>query len=180
MPETRDHLASPTALPPEAAAGTAAAPRRTLAMRLAERNGQRELRAARLARLRTPGEPARAVDRAVDRVPGSEAVLEVYLPAGPALPEVARAPAPLPGPVARAAGPDELAGLPGVGPGLAAALRRAGVAGFADLAGLDPAALAARLGPIGRLVPAARWIAAARAAAMTEAAVPVPEPVSAR
>ena len=123
--------------------------RRTLAMRLAERNGQRALRAARLARLHAAGEEAPA-----GRPGRTDPVLEIYLPA-------AAAPA-----------ADELARLPGVGPGLAAALRRAGIGRLADLADLDPAALAARLGPIGRLVPAARWIAVARAA---PAAKPGPE-----
>ena len=55
-------------------------------------------------------------------------------------------------------------GLPGVGPGLVWALERAGLRRLADLAPLAPAELAARLGPLGRLVPAERWIAAARAA----------------
>lgn len=54
--------------------------------------------------------------------------------------------------------------LPGAGPGLVWALRRAGIARLADLALLAPEALAARLGPLGRLVPAARWIETARAA----------------
>lgn len=54
--------------------------------------------------------------------------------------------------------------LPGAGPGLVWALRRAGIARLPDLALLAPEALAARLGPLGRLVPAARWIEAARAA----------------
>ena len=43
------------------------------------------------------------------------------------------------------------------------ALGRAGLARLADLARLEPEALAARLGPIGRLIPAAAWIAVARA-----------------
>ena len=55
--------------------------------------------------------------------------------------------------------------LPGVGPGLVWALERAGLRRLADLAPLAPAELAARLGPLGRLVPAARWIATARTAA---------------
>ena len=55
--------------------------------------------------------------------------------------------------------------LPGAGPGLVAALRRAGLARLADIAPLAPEALAARLGPLGRLVPAAAWVAAARDAA---------------
>jgi predicted flap endonuclease-1-like 5' DNA nuclease len=57
----------------------------------------------------------------------------------------------------------ELDGLPGVGPGLAWALARAGLVRRADLAALEAAELAARLGPLGRLVPAEAWIAAARA-----------------
>ena len=48
-----------------------------------------------------------------------------------------------------------------VGPGMLWALRRAGVAALADLAALEPAALAARLGPLGRAVPALAWIATA-------------------
>lgn len=58
--------------------------------------------------------------------------------------------------------------LPGVGPGLAWALRRAGLARRADLSGLEPGDLVALLGPLGRLVPAAAWIAAGRAAALPE------------
>ncbi|HVH01735.1 MAG TPA: hypothetical protein VM891_02055, partial [Amaricoccus sp.] len=58
----------------------------------------------------------------------------------------------------------DLALLPGIGPGLVWALRRAGLARLADLAPLEAAELAARLGPLGRLVPAAAWIARARAA----------------
>jgi predicted flap endonuclease-1-like 5' DNA nuclease len=54
--------------------------------------------------------------------------------------------------------------LPGVGPGLLWALGQAGITRLADLAPLAPEDLAARLGPLGRLVPAATWIAAARAA----------------
>ena len=54
--------------------------------------------------------------------------------------------------------------LPGVGPGLIWALDRAGLRCLADLAPLAPSELAARLGPLGRLVPAERWIAAAREA----------------
>lgn len=131
-------------------------PRQTLAMRLAERNGQRELRAARLARLRAAG----AEDPATRATGCGDPVLEVYLPATPAAGPRHDAP----GVETILAAPDELGTLPGVGPGLAAALRRAGLAGLADLAGLEPAALAARLGPIGRLIPAARWIAVARAA----------------
>ena len=50
-------------------------------------------------------------------------------------------------------------------PGWSAALRRAGLARLADIAPLAPEALAARLGPLGRLVPAEAWVAAARDAA---------------
>ena len=54
------------------------------------------------------------------------------------------------------------------------ALGRAGLVRLADLARLEPEALAARLGPIGRLIPAAAWIAVARAetAAPDAAAAP--------
>ena len=61
--------------------------------------------------------------------------------------------------------PGDLDRLPGVGPGLIWALERAGLRRLADLAPLAPAELAARLGPLGRLVPAERWIATAREAA---------------
>jgi predicted flap endonuclease-1-like 5' DNA nuclease len=61
----------------------------------------------------------------------------------------------------------DLFALPGVGPGLVAALVRAGVPDLATLAALDPDALAARLGPLGRLVDPDLWIAAARAATRT-------------
>lgn len=59
---------------------------------------------------------------------------------------------------------DGLDRLKGIGPGLLWALGRAGIGGLADLAALEPEALAGRLGPIGRLVPARAWIATARAA----------------
>jgi len=58
----------------------------------------------------------------------------------------------------------DLGTLDGAGPGLVWALRRAGLASLADVAVLEPEALAARLGPLGRLVPARAWIEAARAA----------------
>src|SRR4051794_15834052 len=119
----------------------ASEPRRTLAMRLAERNGQRELRAARLARLRG--------DAAAGRVPSPpKAVLEVYLPA--AEPAAVAGPAPQPPTAQPPASPampeaaEELARLLGVGPGLAAAFGRAGITRLADLAALEPAAFAAR------------------------------------
>ncbi len=50
----------------------------------------------------------------------------------------------------------------GVGPGLAWALGRAGIADLAALAALEPGELVARLGPLGRLIPARAWIEAAR------------------
>ena len=150
-------------------------PRQTLAMRLAERQRQRELRAERLARLRgaAPAGPA------VPEVPAgsgsddeAEAALEDFLraltgdrPAPPAPPP------PEPGAVlhfqrperpASAAGPSDLDRLPGAGPGLVWALERAGIRCLADLAPLAPADLVARLGPIGRLVPAEVWLETAR------------------
>jgi predicted flap endonuclease-1-like 5' DNA nuclease len=139
-------------------------PRQTLAMRLAARNGQRELRAARLARLRAAG----------GGEAGDEAALREFMQAlGRAAGPMAR-PAPAAeilrlhaGPVPAAA-PEpscDLDRLPGAGPGLVQALRRAGLPRLADVAALEPAELAGRLGPLGRLVPAERWIAAARAAA---------------
>lgn len=101
-------------------------------------------RAARLARLRA-GLPA------PEPVAGMVAELVV-------------APAPRRDPAAEdAARLAEFGRLPGVGPGLAWALARAGLADLAALAELDAPALAARLGPVGRLVPAAAWITAARA-----------------
>ena len=53
--------------------------------------------------------------------------------------------------------------LPGAGPGLVWALRRAGLRRLAEVAALEEVELATRLGPLGRLVPAAAWIATARA-----------------
>jgi hypothetical protein len=149
-------------------------PRQTLAMRLAERQRQRALRAERLARLRGAAAPAAA--------PGSpagsggddeaEAALEEFLRAltgdRPAPPPP---PPPEPGAVlhfqrperpAPAASPSDLDRLPGAGPGLVWALERAGIRCLADLAPLAPADLVARLGPIGRLVPAEVWLEAAR------------------
>ena len=55
--------------------------------------------------------------------------------------------------------------LPGAGPGLVWALRRAGLRRLDDLAGLEPADLAERLGPVGLLVPLERWIGVARTGA---------------
>jgi hypothetical protein len=158
----------------EAAAGSAPAqgPRQTLAMRLAERNRQRELRAERLARLRPPASEAPSPAS----IEADGAALEDFLraltadlpplPEGPPVepgelvpfqrPEPSPAPAPLP-----AAG--DLDRLPGIGPGLIWALERAGLHRLADLAPLAPSDLAARLGPLGRLVPVESWITVARA-----------------
>jgi predicted flap endonuclease-1-like 5' DNA nuclease len=150
-------------------------PRQTLAMRLAARNGQRELRAARLARLRAAAGPDGGDDDAAledflralagATRPGTAAPRP--LPAGEVLPFQ---PAPAPTPAC------DLDRLPGAGPGLVLALRRAGLPRLADVAGLAPAELAARLGPIGRLIPAETWIAAARAAAAPAAGPPPPDP----
>jgi hypothetical protein len=58
--------------------------------------------------------------------------------------------------------PCNLDRLPGAGPGLVWALRRAGLSGLSDIAALEAEDLAARLGPLGRLVPAGAWVLAAR------------------
>ena len=81
---------------------------------------------------------------------------------GAALPAAGRRPRPAPAAPKRRR--CDLERLAGVGPGLAWALRRAGIPDLASVAALEPEALAARLGPLGRLVPARAWIAAARAA----------------
>ena len=147
------------------------APRQTLAQRLAERNRQRALRAERLARLHgagaEDGAPARAAADA------SEAALEDFLraltgdraavPAGPPVEPGEILPFARPeAPPAAAAAPSDLERRPGVGPGLVWALERAGLRRLADLAELAPAELAARLGPLGRVVPAEAGIARAR------------------
>ena len=146
--------------------------RQTLALRLAARNRQRALRAARLARLRPPG--AATTETAAEPVAetagsGDDAgALEAFLRALTAgRPEPPAGPPVEPGTLLAFARPaaGDLDRLPGVGPGLVWALERAGLHRLADLAPLAPAELAARLGPLGRLVPAERWIAAARAAA---------------
>jgi len=62
-------------------------------------------------------------------------------------------------------GGSDLERLDGVGPGLVWALRRAGIPDLASVAALEPEALAARLGPLGRLVPARAWVEAARGGA---------------
>ena len=58
----------------------------------------------------------------------------------------------------------DLGRLPGAGPGLVAMLRRERLGSLAAVAALSPAALAARLGPAGRLVPLEAWIDTARQA----------------
>lgn len=170
----------------------AAAPRQTLAMRLAERNRMRAQRAERLARLRPGADSGRTATMGVTQVAApvpvplptagdAEAALEEFLRAltggmpPPALPEQepaavlhfqrpegsresAREAA------VREIEPSELTRLPGIGPGLVGALERAGFARLADIAPLAPEELAARLGPIGRLVPTATWVQAARTA----------------
>jgi predicted flap endonuclease-1-like 5' DNA nuclease len=151
-------------------------PRQTLAMRLAARNGQRELRAARLARLRAAGADGGGDDDA--------AALEDFLRAlagatrpGPAAPRPLPTGEVLPFQAAPAPAPAcDLDRLPGAGPGLVLALRRAGLPRLADVAGLAPQELAVRLGPIGRLIPAETWIAAARAAAAPAAGPLPPDP----
>lgn len=197
---------------PEATPDAAApqGPRQTLAMRLAARNRQRELRAERLARLQPASESIAGpvAESAAGRIPASGAASEatatpaipVTIPgATPAsieaaetaledflrtltsdLPPLPEGPPIEPGellpfqrPVATvmaasaettARPPSDLDRLPGVGPGLIWALERAGLCRLADLAPLAPTELAARLGPLGRLIPAERWIAAAREA----------------
>ena len=140
-------------------------PRQTLAMRLAERERQRAERAERLCptaagpaaggRRRRGG--ARGVPAGADRgrgaAPAPAAALEPAAVLHFQRPEAAPEP------------DGDLDRLPGAGPGLVAALRRAGLARLADIAPLAPEALAERLGPLGRLVPAAAWVAAARDAA---------------
>ncbi len=77
--------------------------------------------------------------------------------------EAAAAAAEIPAAEPAAAPACDLDRLPGAGPGLVWALRRAGLRNLAEVAELDEAALATRLGPLGRLLPAATWIAIARA-----------------
>jgi len=176
-------------------AGAPQGPRQTLAMRLAARNRQRELRAERLARLRPPStelgsepgtepaaepgvhpdaRPAPAAAPAPGAIDAAELALEDFLRTLTGdLPPLPEGPPVEPGellpfqrlvePASRA--PGDLDRLPGVGPGLIWALERAGLFRLADLAPLSPAELAARLGPLGRLIPAERWIASAREAA---------------
>jgi predicted flap endonuclease-1-like 5' DNA nuclease len=147
-----------------------------LAAEADERERQRALRAERLARLRpAPGAGSAAPERPPAEADAAQDALEHFLRALTGAAGLAPAPAPglapapepaavLPFPRPEPAAPaSDLDRLPGAGPGLIWALERAGVRCLADLAPLQPAELAARLGPIGRLVPAARWIEAARA-----------------
>jgi hypothetical protein len=184
MPRLEDQ---PADVAPEAAEAQDTA-RRTLALRIAQRNRLREMRAERLARLRPPvlPAPAAATTPAEAEAADAAAALEEFLRAltGEA-PAFVPAPAPpstpgavlhfqRPGPsapvaVPPAAAPCDLGQLPGAGPGLVGALRRAGLADLAALAPLSPGDLVARLGPLGRLVPAAAWIAVARSAGSAEA-----------
>ena len=159
-------------------------PRQTLAMRMAEQSRLRAERAERLARLVPVGAGRSEADGpATDTPPGTtsgdhdaSAALEEFLRSltqglnglpPRAAPPAAAQPAEVlrfqRSPAATEAAPCDLGRLEGVGPGLVWALRRAGVRDLAGLAVLEPAALTARLGPVGRLVPAEAWIAAARA-----------------
>ena len=170
------------------------APRQTLAMRMAERSRLRAERAERLARLapariERAAEPAPELAAAPPAPPAAVPFIGSERDAADALEEFLRsltrglggaspgAAPPLPGevlPFQRPAPPEAGAGsgggsdlerLAGVGPGLVWALRRAGIPDLASVAALEPEALAARLGPLGRLVPARAWVEAARGGA---------------
>jgi hypothetical protein len=103
---------------------------------------------------------AEALERLLAALIGSlEPAPDPVLPAPPA------AVVPLPRPAREQAGCGDaggLATLPGAGPGLVAALIRAGVPDLATLAALGSAALAARLGPIARLIDLEAWLTHAR------------------
>jgi predicted flap endonuclease-1-like 5' DNA nuclease len=111
--------------------------------------------AAEVLRFERPAAPAPETDAAP--AAATEAATEAVPETGP---EAVRGAAPAAPPAPAC----DLDRLPGAGPGLVWALRRAGIDRLADLATLAEADLAARLGPLGRLVPAAAWIATARAA----------------
>ena len=121
-------------------------PRASACRRPRRRGGARGVPA-----LADPGAGRRAAAAPPPRAPAAAAPAEVLRFQRP----------PSPRPRAEAA-PCDLERLEGVGPGLVWALRRAGIRDLAGLAALEPAGLAARLGPIGRLVPAEAWIATAR------------------
>jgi predicted flap endonuclease-1-like 5' DNA nuclease len=111
--------------------------------------------AAEVLRFERPAAPAPEMDAAP--AAAAEATTEAVPETGP---EAVRGAAPAAPPAPAC----DLDRLPGAGPGLVWALRCAGIDRLADLATLAEADLAARLGPLGRLVPAAAWIATARAA----------------
>lgn len=173
MPEFTSELKSGTG---DAAPGIAVAPARGASPEPIPVRGGRAPSDAQLAleeflRALTGAEPPPAT-RAAPRGAAAEVLPfqrqgETSRPAAPApeviaeamaegMPEASPAePAPLPA--------CDLDRLPGAGPGLVWALRRAGLRCLAEVARLDEAELATRLGPLGRLVPAATWIATAQA-----------------
>jgi hypothetical protein len=103
---------------------------------------------------------AEALERLLIRLAGALEPPPAPAPAAPVvpLPRPARS---TPGAVPDTGG---LATLPGAGPGLVAMLVRAGVSDLADVAALGSAGLAARLGPLARLIDLAGWSAHAAAA----------------
>jgi predicted flap endonuclease-1-like 5' DNA nuclease len=162
--------------------------RRRLAARIAEERRKRAGRAA-APDAAAPADAA-AMQDFLTRLTGGLG-LSGWTPSEPAAdapPPVSRAVLPFPAPVAvstpppPAAAPEpeetapedlealataleaacDLDRLPGAGPGLVWALRRAGLRRLDDLAGLEPEDLAERLGPVGLLVPLERWIGVAR------------------
>ncbi len=144
-------------------------PGHVLALRRAE---QDRLRAERLARLREgpSGAAAKEVSAsAVLTLPrpedgrDAEEAMHDFLKAllGDEVPAATAEVAP---PIPQAPPGCDLDRLPGVGPGLVRALRRAGLGGLVEVARLGPDQLATRLGPIGRLVPAESWVATAAVA----------------
>ena len=85
-------------------------------------------------------------------------------PPGTPAPEIAPAAEALDALAAALEAACDLDALPGAGPGIIWALKRAGVRRMDDLAGLEVPALAERMGPVGRLAPLERWIGVARSA----------------
>ena len=168
--------------------------RRRLAARIAEERRKRAGRAAAASETSEDGSPsdADAMQDFLTRLTGGLG-LSGWTPSAPDAPRpISRAVLPFPAPVAVSAPPPaaapepeatapedldalataleaacDLDRLPGVGPGLVWALRRAGLRRLDDLAGLEPENLAERLGPVGLLVPLERWIGVARAGAAT-------------